>query len=125
MVSHQPNSQQVHALAFKPGSKYCRVNCVYVLPLLAQGSACAHCLADGRQHGRCAAFWCLSVSAEQLRLLLSSFRYMLQEDGKQLPGRKGISLPQEQFCKLEQHAQKLTAALRNQRLSFSFALSEK
>ena len=66
----------------------------------------------------------VSVSAEQLRLLLSSCQYMLQDDGKQLPGRKGISVPQEQFCKLEQHAQKLTAALRNQRLGFT-ALSNK
>ena len=57
--------------------------------------------------------------------MLTSFQKVLQKDGKQLPGKKGISLPQEQFLKLEQHAQALTEALRDQNDSFSVALSNK
>ena len=60
-----------------------------------------------------------------MRLLLIAFQNVLQKDGKQLPGKKGISLPQEQFLKLEQHAQELTEALRDQNDSFSVALSNK
>lgn len=68
--------------------------------------------------------WCVSVQGRH-ETFAEILEKLLQKDGKQLPGKKGISLPQEQFLKLEQHAQELTEALTDKNDGFSVALSNK
>ena len=50
---------------------------------------------------------------------------LMQKDGQQLPGKKGISLPADQFHKLQAAQDSLTEALEAQDASFEVALSGK
>ena len=95
---------------------------MYALPLLAKGLPVPDALLMASSMAELP--WCVSVQGRH-ETFAEILEKLLQKDGKQLPGKKGISLPQEQFLKLEQHAQQLTEALRDQNDSFSVALSNK
>ena len=74
---------------------------------LLRGSVPKLCHVYYRSDGSC--YWAISV----------------QKDGQQLPGKKGISLPADQFHKLQAAHDSLTEALEAQDASFEVALSGK
>jgi len=50
---------------------------------------------------------------------------LVQKDGQQMPGKKGINLPADQFQKLLEAQASMTEALEEQDASFDIALSGK
>jgi len=50
---------------------------------------------------------------------------LVQKDGQQMPGKKGINLPADQFQKLLEAQASMTEALEAQDASFDIALSGK
>ena len=111
-----------------PSNQVLQSHCVYALPLLPKGLPVHDALLMAFSTAKLPECGVLSTSAGLsggFEFFLLSSSTVLQKDGKQLPGKKGISLPQDQFLKLEQHAQELTEALKDQNDSFSVALSNK
>ena len=124
-VGNQP--KQMHEHPQSPRNQVPQSRLLVCTTCDGQGSAFARCHAEGLSAAEVLAGGLVSYHQCRagVRLMLNSFEKLLQKNGKQLPGKKGISLPQEQFLKLEQHAQELTEALRDQNDSFSVALSNK
>lgn len=65
---------------------------------------------------------CMPSSLNEPILLLV---VLVQKDGQQMPGKKGINLPPDQFQKLLEAQASVTEALEAQDASFDIALSGK
>ncbi len=67
----------------------------------------------------------LNHLSSSLSVPISLLVVLVQKDGQQMPGKKGINLPPDQFHKLLEAQASVTEALEAQDASFDIALSGK